>query len=56
MIPNLNHQENIKQDTFAFIKALSESDYSGEIAKSYASRLAVATDNSVFPSRWRYGH
>ena len=48
MIPNLNHQENIKQDTFAFIKALSESDYSGEIAKSYASRLAVATDNSVY--------
>ncbi|MDA7746270.1 FAD-binding oxidoreductase [Psychromonas sp.] len=48
MIPNLNHQENIKQDTFAFLKALSESDYSGEIAKSYASRLAVATDNSVY--------
>lgn len=48
MIPNLNHQENIKQDTFAFIKALNESDYSGEIAKSYASRLAVATDNSVY--------
>jgi len=48
MIPNLNYQENIKQDTFAFLKALSESDYSGEIAKSYASRLAVATDNSVY--------
>ncbi|MDN2662582.1 FAD-binding and (Fe-S)-binding domain-containing protein [Psychromonas sp. 14N.309.X.WAT.B.A12] len=48
MIPNLNHQENIKQDTFSFIKALSESDYSGEIAKSYASRLAAATDNSVY--------
>ena len=48
MIPNLNHQENIKQDTFEFIKALSESDYTGEIAKSYASRLAVATDNSVY--------
>ena len=48
MIPNLNHQENIKQDTFAFLKALSESEYSGEIAKNYASRLSVATDNSVY--------
>ncbi|MEL0629210.1 D-2-hydroxyglutarate dehydrogenase YdiJ [Psychromonas aquatilis] len=48
MIPNLNHQENIKQDTFAFLKALNESDYSGEIAKSYASRLSAATDNSVY--------
>ncbi|WP_028865791.1 D-2-hydroxyglutarate dehydrogenase YdiJ [Psychromonas aquimarina] len=48
MIPILSHQENIKQDTFAFLKALNESDYSGEIAKSYADRLAVATDNSVY--------
>ena len=48
MIPKLTHQENIKQDYFEFLKALSETDYSGEIEKSYASRLAVATDNSVY--------
>ena len=48
MIPNLNHNENIKQDYFAFLTALLNSDYQGEIAKSYASRLALATDNSVY--------
>ncbi|MFT6924978.1 MAG: FAD/FMN-containing dehydrogenase/Fe-S oxidoreductase [Psychromonas sp.] len=48
MIPNLSHQENIKQDYFAFLSALSATKYSGEIEKSYASRLAVATDNSVY--------
>jgi FAD/FMN-containing dehydrogenase/Fe-S oxidoreductase len=48
MIPKLTHQENIKQDYFEFLKALSATDYSGEIEKSYASRLAVATDNSVY--------
>ncbi|WP_372880183.1 FAD-binding and (Fe-S)-binding domain-containing protein [Psychromonas sp.] len=48
MIPNLSYQENIKQDYFAFLTALSATNYSGEIEKSYASRLAVATDNSVY--------
>ncbi|MCG6200922.1 FAD-binding and (Fe-S)-binding domain-containing protein [Psychromonas antarctica] len=48
MIPKLTHQENIKQDYFEFLNALSESDYCGEIEKSYAGRLAVATDNSVY--------
>lgn len=48
MIPKLTHQDNIKKDYFAFLQALSASDYRGEIEKSYASRLAVATDNSVY--------
>jgi FAD/FMN-containing dehydrogenase/Fe-S oxidoreductase len=48
MIPKLTHQENIKQDYFDFLQALDGSNYSGEIEKSYASRLAVATDNSVY--------
>lgn len=48
MIPNLSLQENIKQDTFAFVKALTATAYTGEVAQSYASRLAVATDNSVY--------
>tara|TARA_R110001583_G_scaffold17005_1_gene69284 strand:- start:7931 stop:10987 length:3057 start_codon:yes stop_codon:yes gene_type:complete len=48
MIPNLNHNENIKQDYFAFLKALLNTNYKGEIAKNYASRLALATDNSVY--------
>ena len=48
MIPKLTHQENIKKDYFAFLKALNETGYKGEIEQSYASRLAVATDNSVY--------
>jgi len=48
MIPKLTHQENIKQDYFDFLQALDNSNYAGEIEKDYASRLAVATDNSVY--------
>ena len=48
MIPKLTHQENIKQDYFEFLKALRKTDFDGEIEQSYASRLAVATDNSVY--------
>jgi len=48
MIPKLTHQENIKKDYFEFLNALTTTDYRGEIEKSYASRLAVATDNSVY--------
>lgn len=48
MIPKLTHQENIRKDYFEFLQALDASNYKGEIEKSYASRLAVATDNSVY--------
>ena len=48
MIPKLTLQENIKTDYFDFLKALNATDFSGEIEKSYASRLSVATDNSVY--------
>lgn len=48
MIPKLTHQENIKKDYFEFLNALTTTAYRGEIEKSYASRLAVATDNSVY--------
>jgi FAD/FMN-containing dehydrogenase len=48
MIPKLTHQENIKQEYFEFLQALSETNFAGEIEKSYAGRLAVATDNSVY--------
>ncbi|MEH6454029.1 MAG: FAD-binding and (Fe-S)-binding domain-containing protein [Psychromonas sp.] len=48
MIPKLAIQENIKTDYFEFLKALTATDFSGEIEQSYASRLSVATDNSVY--------
>jgi FAD/FMN-containing dehydrogenase/Fe-S oxidoreductase len=48
MIPSLSHNENIKKNYFDFLKALLNSGYQGEISKTYASRLSVATDNSVY--------
>ncbi|MCK5818921.1 MAG: FAD-binding oxidoreductase [Psychromonas sp.] len=48
MIPLLTLQENIKQVYFSFLQTLKNSQFTGEIKESYASRLAVATDNSVY--------
>lgn len=48
MIPLLAAQDNIRQDYFSFLQALQNTPFSGEIEKTYASRLAVATDNSVY--------
>jgi len=48
MIPVLTLPENIKQDYFNYLQALKNSSFTGEIKQSYASRLAVATDNSVY--------
>ncbi|RJG48692.1 D-2-hydroxyglutarate dehydrogenase YdiJ [Motilimonas pumila] len=50
MIPNLSIQENIHPDVVAYLKELGNSTYSGDIETTYASRLAVATDNSVYQS------
>lgn len=48
MIPELSYQDSIKAEYLAFLTALEQSAFSGDIEKSYASRLAVATDNSVY--------
>lgn len=48
MIPELSYQDAVKEEYLAFLSALDESEFSGEIEKSYASRLAVATDNSIY--------
>ena len=48
MIPELSHEHAIKSDYLAFLAALTDSDFRGDIEKSYASRLAVATDNSIY--------
>ncbi len=48
MIPELSYQDSIKAEYLAFLTALEHSAFSGDIEKSYASRLAVATDNSVY--------
>ena len=48
MIPKLTKQDAIKPDYLAFIDALSKAGFCGDIESSYSSRLAVATDNSVY--------
>ncbi len=48
MIPRLTPQDSLKQPYIAFLAALARSGFSGDIDSSYSSRLAVATDNSVY--------
>ncbi|KXO14176.1 Glycolate dehydrogenase, subunit GlcD [Moritella sp. JT01] len=48
MIPELSYQDAVKSEYLAFLAALAQSKFSGDIEKSYASRLAVATDNSIY--------
>ncbi len=50
MIPKIDLQQQITPTYFAFLDALAESGFRGDIERSYASRLAVATDNSVYQS------
>jgi FAD/FMN-containing dehydrogenase/Fe-S oxidoreductase len=48
MIPKLTLQDSVKPAYRSFIEALAQASFSGDIEGSYASRLAVATDNSVY--------
>jgi FAD/FMN-containing dehydrogenase/Fe-S oxidoreductase len=48
MIPKLNPELALDASIVAFSKALIAAGFSGDIETSYASRLAVATDNSVY--------
>ena len=48
MIPKLNPELALDASIVAFSKALLAAGFSGDIETSYGSRLAVATDNSVY--------
>ncbi|PSW45127.1 D-2-hydroxyglutarate dehydrogenase YdiJ [Photobacterium leiognathi] len=48
MLPALTHQNSIEQLVLSYLDELSAAGFRGDIGKSYASRLAVATDNSVY--------
>ena len=48
MIPKLNPELALDVSITAYCKALVAAGYTGDIETSYASRLAVATDNSVY--------
>lgn len=48
MIPKLTPELTLDASIIAFSKALVAAGFSGDIETSYGSRLAVATDNSVY--------
>ncbi|MDD1783723.1 FAD-binding oxidoreductase [Enterovibrio sp. ZSDZ35] len=48
MLPALNHQSVVDPIVSQFLDTLKSSGFKGEVETFYASRLAVATDNSVY--------
>ncbi|UXI00184.1 FAD-binding and (Fe-S)-binding domain-containing protein [Photobacterium sp. TY1-4] len=48
MLPVLTHQNSIDDVVLSYLHALEQAGFTGDIEQSYASRLAVATDNSVY--------
>lgn len=48
MIPTLNPELALDASVVAFTKALVNAGFTGDIETQYASRLAVATDNSIY--------
>lgn len=48
MIPRLTINDSIKESYRLFLDELAQTGFTGDIESSYASRLAVATDNSVY--------
>lgn len=48
MLPKLSHQQTLEPVYLAFLDALAQSNYCGDIDKRYSARLAQATDNSVY--------
>ncbi len=48
MLPRLQSQSDVDPLVLRFLEQLKETSYSGDIEATYSSRLAVATDNSVY--------
>ena len=48
MLPALAHQNGTEELVLSFLQELEKAGFCGDIESSYASRLAVATDNSVY--------
>ena len=48
MLPLLSHKQTLEPVYVAFLDALEQSEYSGDIDKRYSARLVQATDNSVY--------
>ncbi|KFI12367.1 FAD-binding oxidoreductase [Vibrio coralliilyticus] len=48
MLPRLHSQSDVDHVVLSFLEELRQSGFSGDIESQYSSRLAVATDNSVY--------
>ena len=48
MLPVVPPETSIQQDYLDFLELLRSSAFTGDIEHSYSSRLAVATDNSIY--------
>ncbi|KHD24652.1 membrane protein [Vibrio caribbeanicus] len=48
MLPRLHSQSDVDPVVISFLDKLRQSGFSGDIESQYSSRLAVATDNSVY--------
>ncbi|MCT7941499.1 D-2-hydroxyglutarate dehydrogenase YdiJ [Shewanella holmiensis] len=48
MLPLLSHKQTLEPVYLAYLDALEQSDFNGEIDKRYSARLIQATDNSVY--------
>ncbi|MCG9682486.1 FAD-binding oxidoreductase [Vibrio sp. Isolate23] len=48
MLPRLHSQSDVDPVVLSFLEDLRQSGFTGDIESQYSSRLAVATDNSVY--------
>ena len=48
MLPALNPESTLEQAYITYLDALKPAGFCGDIETSYSSRLAVATDNSIY--------
>ncbi|MBD1565921.1 D-2-hydroxyglutarate dehydrogenase YdiJ [Vibrio sp. S12_S33] len=48
MLPRLHHQSDVDPVVLSFLQQLKAEGFSGDIESQYSSRLAVATDNSIY--------
>ncbi|PSW17627.1 FAD-binding oxidoreductase [Photobacterium sanctipauli] len=48
MLPALTHQDSLEPSVLSYLEALDKAGFTGDVEHTYASRLAVATDNSIY--------
>ena len=53
MIPQISQAPGVVQLVLNFLQVLEQQGFTGDTATSYADRLTMATDNSVYHGRRR---